>query len=85
MKEHFHGGFSLSKEPKAGKVERLFKQLLVTVCVECKLLGQGVLAQEVEGHSAFKMRLVTTSSRKPSILPCPPLAPSPSVTPIQCP
>lgn len=40
-----------------------------------RVLGQGVAAQKVEGHSAFKMYLVTTSSRKPLALPHPPLAP----------
>ena len=43
--------------------------------VSLRVLGQGVVAQKVEGYSAFKMCLVTTSSRKPSALPDPPLAP----------
>lgn len=74
-KEYFHGGYYLSKDPKTGKAELFLKQLLVRVYLECGLLGQGVVAQEVDGHSAFKMSLVTGPPRKPSVLACPPLVP----------
>ena len=40
--------------------------------VSLRVLGQGVVAQKVEGYSAFKMCLVTTSSRKPSLTNDPP-------------
>lgn len=75
-----HGGafpWRLLPEQRPSDWEgRAFLQVDVDqVYLECRLLGQRAVAQDVEGHSTFQMNLVTASSRKPSVLPCPPVAP----------
>ena len=53
--------------------------------VSLRVLGQGVVAQKVEGYSAFKMCLVTTSPGSPQPYLIHPLLPSSSGALIQCP
>ena len=69
MEEHFQESYCLRDWEGGVFLLAAFGQ------VSLRVLGQGVVAQKVEGYSAFKMCLVTTSSRKPSALPDPPLAP----------